>query len=205
MLRARFYRRVESRKTLTRKPLYCGRWTGQESYLHWSKSLMGNSLIAVGAIAGSFGVNGEVRLKSFCTNPKDIEIYSPLTTDDKEVYKVKIVKSAKGALVAKLSNITNKEQAMALKGLKLYANRSQFPELLEEEYYHSDLINMKVFNTNGQDIGSVMTILNHGATDIIDIMTYDGKKLLVAFTKQFVPTIDLKKRVIVIDPPEEIS
>ena len=144
-------------------------------------------------------------MKSFCTNPKDIEIYSPLTTDDKEVYKVKIVKSAKGALVAKLSNITNKEQAMALKGLKLYANRSQFPELLEEEYYHSDLINMKVFNTNGQDIGSVMTILNHGATDIIDIMTYDGKKLLVAFTKQFVPTIDLKKRVIVIDPPEEIS
>lgn len=166
---------------------------------------MGNSLIAVGAIAGSFGVNGEVRLKSFCTNPKDIEIYSPLTTDDKEVYKVKIVKSAKGALVAKLSNITNKEQAMALKGLKLYANRSQFPELLEEEYYHSDLINMKVFNTNGQDIGSVMTILNHGATDIIHITTYDGKKLLVAFTKQFVPTIDLKKRVIVIDPPEEIS
>ena len=165
---------------------------------------MKNTLIAVGAIAGSFGVKGEVRLKSFCINPKDIETYSPLTADDKELYKVKIVKTTKDALIAKLSNISNKEQAKALKGIKLYANRSQFPELLDEEYYHSDLINMKVLNTSGQDIGSVTAILNHGAGDIVDITTYEGKKILLAFTKQFVPTINLVKKIIVINPPEEV-
>ena len=71
---------------------------------------MSNSLIAVGAIAGSFGVKGEVRLKSFCVNPKDIETYSPLTAENSQTYEVIIVKLVKDTLVAKLSNVTNKEQ-----------------------------------------------------------------------------------------------
>ena len=108
-------------------------------------------------------------------------------------------------MVAKLSNVTNKEQAMALKGVKLYAQRSQLPSLSDEEYYHYDLINMKAVNTSGLEIGFVTAIFNHGAGDIIDISTYDGKKLLLAFTKQIVPTIDLIKKIIVIDPPEEIT
>ena len=165
---------------------------------------MSNRLIAVGAIAGSFGVRGEVRLKSFCANPKDIETYSPLTAEDSQTYKIKIVKLVKDTLVAKLSNVTSKEQAMALKGVKLYAQRSQLPSLPEEEYYHHDLINMKAVNTSGLEIGFVTAILNHGAGDIIDISTCGGKKLLLAFTKQIVPNIDLQKNIIVIDPPEEI-
>ena len=166
---------------------------------------MSNRLIAVGAIAGSFGVKGEVRLKSFCVNPKDIETYSPLSAENSQTYEVKIVKLVKDTLVAKLSNVTNKEQAMALKGVKLYAQRSQLPSLADEEYYHYDLINMKAVNTSGLEIGFVTAIFNHGAGDIIDISTYDGKKLLLAFTKQIVPTIDLIKKIIVIDPPEEIT
>ena len=35
--------------------------------------------VCVGAIAGAFGVQGEVRLKSFCAEPADIATYGPLT------------------------------------------------------------------------------------------------------------------------------
>ena len=35
-------------------------------------------LICVGMIAGAFGVRGEVRVKSFCANPGDLETYAPL-------------------------------------------------------------------------------------------------------------------------------
>ena len=38
--------------------------------------------VCVGAIAGSFGVRGEVRLKSFCAIPEEIEDYSPLLSED---------------------------------------------------------------------------------------------------------------------------
>ena len=43
---------------------------------------MNETLICVGSIAGAYGVNGELRVKSFCAVPEDIEGYSPLTTED---------------------------------------------------------------------------------------------------------------------------
>ena len=41
-------------------------------------------LICVGAIAGAFGVKGEVRLKAFTSNPTDIVNYAPLLTEGED-------------------------------------------------------------------------------------------------------------------------
>ena len=57
--------------------------------MHGDKKVMDTNWIIVGAIAGSFGTRGEVRLKSFCANPKDIETYSPLNADNKKTYTLK--------------------------------------------------------------------------------------------------------------------
>ena len=40
------------------------------------------ALICVGMIAGAYGVRGEVRVKSYCANPSDIEHYVPLICTD---------------------------------------------------------------------------------------------------------------------------
>ena len=98
--------------------------------------------VIVGAISGSFGTRGEVRVKSFCTNPRDIEAYSPLNADNNKTYTLKIKKVTKASLVANISGVTNKEDADSLKGLKLYANRDNFPNLLNDEFYYSDLIGL---------------------------------------------------------------
>ena len=36
------------------------------------------ALICVGMIAGAYGVRGELRVKSYCATPSDIENYAPL-------------------------------------------------------------------------------------------------------------------------------
>ena len=38
--------------------------------------------VCVGAIAGAFGVRGDVRLKSFCSDPETIADYAPLESED---------------------------------------------------------------------------------------------------------------------------
>ena len=38
--------------------------------------------VIVGSLGGAFGVHGEVRLKSFCTDPAAIADYTPLYTED---------------------------------------------------------------------------------------------------------------------------
>jgi 16S rRNA processing protein RimM len=84
--------------------------------------------VCVGAIAGSFGVKGEVRLKSFCTDPEAIASYGPLSTEDgSRSFKITLTRPVAGGLGARLSGIATKEQADALKGTSLYAERERLP------------------------------------------------------------------------------
>ena len=53
--------------------------------MYGDKKVMEANWVIVGAISGSFGTRGEVRVKSFCTNPRDIEAYSPLNADNNKI------------------------------------------------------------------------------------------------------------------------
>jgi len=160
--------------------------------------------ICVGAITGAFGVHGEVRLKSFCANPAAIADYAPLTTEDgTRTFDLCISRPVKGGFAAHLQGVTSKEQAEALRGTRLYANRSRLPDLPDDEFYHADLIGMIVLDTGGHEMGHVKAVLNHGATDLLEVSAPNLKDtVLVPFTQEVVPTVDLASRRIIIDPPE---
>ena len=161
--------------------------------------------IVVGAITGAFGVKGEVRLKSFCANPEDIASYSPLFTKDGVEYTVKITRAVKGGFAARLSGIRYKDQADALRGTELFANRDLLPNLPDDEYYYSDLIGLEVLDTGGDTLGKVAAVDNHGAGDILEIRGKGIKgSVLLPFTKAAVPTVDLTAGRIIIDPPDGV-
>jgi len=166
---------------------------------------MGNpDHICVGAFSGSYGVRGEVRLKSFCADPETIADYSPLTSEDgKHSYALTITRSIKNALVAKVGGITSKEQADALKGIRLFARRDQLPALPDDEFYHADLIGLTVLDTGGTVLGKVHAVQNHGAGDLLEIMPQaGGNTILLPFTRKVVPTVDLTAGRIIADPPD---
>lgn len=154
----------------------------------------------VGAIAGAFGVKGEVRLKSFCTEPRDIASYGPLTTEGGDrSFTVKLTRPVTGGFGARLSGVSTREQAEALRGTTLWAPREALPTLPDDEFYHTDLIGLEVFDTGGQLLGRVRAIYDHGAGDILEIT---GRELLLLpFTRAIVPTVDLKAGRIIADPP----
>ena len=158
--------------------------------------------ICVGAIAGAFGVRGEVRLKSFCTRAEDIATYGPLATEDgKRSFAVKLTRPVNGGLGARLTGVDTKEQADALKGTTLWADRAALPSLPDDEFYHADLIGLEVVDTGGVSLGRVRAVHDHGAGDILEILGPSGV-LLVPFTRAAVPTVDLTAGRIVADPPE---
>ena len=163
-----------------------------------------NDLICVGSIAGSYGVRGEVRLKSFCAVPEDIEGYSPLTDETgKDRYPVVLTRAIKNGFAARLGGVETKEEADALNGLRLYARRDQLPSLPDDEFYHTDLIGLEVYDTGGTLLGKVKSVQNHGAADLLELHGPGLKAtVLLPFTLQVVPTVDLEKGRIVADPPE---
>lgn len=166
-----------------------------------------DALVCVGAIAGAFGVKGEVRLKSFCTDPRAIAEYGPLWSEDgARSFTVTLGGGVAGGLAGRLYGVRTREEAEALKGLRLYAERARMPPAGEDEFYHADLIGMDVADTGGVVLGRVAAVLNHGAGDILEVRrTGGGEALLLPFTLAVVPTVDLAARRIVVDPPGEVA
>jgi 16S rRNA processing protein RimM len=164
-------------------------------------------LICVGAIAGAFGVQGEVRLKSFCAAPEDIARYAPLYTEDRaRSFTVNLSRPVAGGYAARLSGIATKEQADALKGVTLWADKTKLPSLPDDEFYHADLIGLAVYDTGGVHLGEVRAVHNHGAGDILEVYVPGARAaLLLPFTRAVVPTVDLAAGRIVADPPEEVE
>lgn len=163
-----------------------------------------NELVCVGVVSGAFGVRGEIRLKSFCAIPEDIETYSPLTDETGEArYPLILTRSIKNGFAARIGGIETKEQADEIKGLRLFARRDQLPSLPDDEYYHADLIGLKVFDTGGTLLGRVKSVQNHGASDLLEVHGPGLKStVLLPFTLVVVPTVDLKQGRIIADPPE---
>ncbi|MBR9820301.1 MAG: ribosome maturation factor RimM [Rhodobacteraceae bacterium] len=161
-------------------------------------------LICLGALAGSFGVRGEVRLKSFCAEPAAIADYTPLSNEDgSTTYSLTLTRPIKNGFAARIGGVETKEEADALKGLRLYAPRDRLPALPDDEFYHADLIGLEVVDTGGTPLGRVRAVMDHGAGDLLEI-TAPGQSstVLLPFTREAVPTVDLDAGRIVADPPE---
>lgn len=161
-------------------------------------------LICVGAIGGAFGVHGEVRLKSFTSEPEAIAEYAPVFTEDgSRAFDVVLTGRVKNGLSARMSGIVTKEDADALKGTNLFVPRDRLPSLPDDEFYHADLVGLSVYDTGGALLGEVRSVQNHGASDLLEI---DGPGLkttaLLPFTCTAVPTVDLVAGKIIADPPE---
>ncbi len=164
---------------------------------------MADDKIVVGSLAGAFGVRGEVRLKSFCAEPADLAGYVPLSTPDGRVFReVRITGQTQGSLTARVDGISSKEEADALRGTPLLAERARLPALPEDEFYHADLIGLAVQDAGGNALGTVRAVLNHGAGDILEVARPGGATVLIPFTLAAVPLVDIAARRIVADPPE---
>ena len=65
--------------------------------------------------------------------------------------------------------------------------------------YIDDLVGLEVFAGGEAPIGRVKAVLNHGASDLIEIQPKpSGKPVLVPFTLEDVPVVDLSKKRIVV-------
>ncbi|MFK7836016.1 MAG: ribosome maturation factor RimM [Sulfitobacter sp.] len=160
-------------------------------------------LIPVGAIAGAYGVRGEVRVKSYCAVPEDIESYSPLRSEDgNRTFALALLHQIKNGFAARVAEVATKEEADALRGTTLYAERTQLPSLPDDEFYHADLIGAEVFDTGGVLLGRVKTVQNHGADDLLELqLAGTSATVFLPFTKAAVPTVDLSAGRIIADPP----
>jgi 16S rRNA processing protein RimM len=163
-------------------------------------------LILIAQVLAAHGIKGEVKLKSFMLNAAEIFSFADIY-DDKENKIGKLVKKSITAksVIASIEGIINRNEAELLKGKKLYIKKSSLKNLRDkEEFYHQDLLKLKVLNEEKKHIASVVGVYNFGAEDILEIAYENGDLEMIAFNKKNVPVINLAAGYLVINPPEII-
>lgn len=162
--------------------------------------------VCVGAVAGAHGVRGDVRIKSFTQRLEDIAAYGPLEDERGErIFALTLHGRARGQLIGSVEGVDGRDAAEALRGERLYVDRARLPEPEDEdEFYHADLLGLSVIDGAGNRRGEVAAILPAGDAAVLEVDPGGGEEtILVPFTKEHVPEIDIPAGCVVIDPPEE--
>ena len=155
--------------------------------------MAGGARVCLGQIGAAHGVRGEVRLHSFTADPAAIVNYGPLETEDGRSSRSK--RCGRPRIIS-WHGLRASPIAMPPSGWstsKLYVPRERLPEPEEpDEFYHADLIGLRVVDRAGQKRGTVVAVHNFGAGDLIEMRPDDGGKTeLLPFDAATVPKVDL--------------
>jgi 16S rRNA processing protein RimM len=166
---------------------------------------MTGRLILVGQVAGAFGVHGELRLTAHTADPQSLLAYSPLRDEaGREVLTLTSGRPVKGGLVVRAREVDGRERAEGLRGLRLYVERAALPAPEADEYYLADLIGLAVRGPAGEALGTIKSVADFGAGDLLEIAPADGGLSWWApFTRDLVPDVRLAEGWLSVIPPQE--
>jgi len=158
--------------------------------------------VCLGVIVGTRGVKGELRIKSFTDDPRDIDAYGPLADETgTRNFDLKVTGATGGVVLARLDGVEDRTAAEALKGTELYVASDMLPEPDEDEFYLSDLKGLEASTPEGEFLGTVTGAFDFGAGTIIEITGPVGRGVMVPFTRVVVPEIDMAGGKVTIQVP----
>lgn len=156
----------------------------------------GERRIALAAVAGAHGVKGELRLKLFTERAESLAVHETVHVAGTERRLLSVRDGGKTA-VARLEGVNDRSAAERLRGALVEVERTALPPLDEGEFYHADLIGLPAVDSEGASVGTVVSVENYGAGDLLEIENAGGKRTLIPFKPGIA---DLADGRVVLDP-----
>jgi len=173
------------------------------------------NLIFLGEIVNTQGRKGEVKLISYLSlssfvtrdgrslleNMKNVYLVNP--DGERKETRILDMREHKGFIILKFAGYDTISQAEQLKKYKVACKRLP---LARGAYYVRDLMGMDVFakdKTGLRRLGKIVDIFGTGANDIY-VIKEETKEILFPALKKFVKEININKKRMIIDLPEEL-
>ena len=161
-----------------------------------------SDLLAVGKVAKSHGVKGDIKVVPFSGVPQDLLNFNDIfigSGPEIERYKVDKSRIQGKFTLFKLAGVEGRSVADQLVGLKLWVAKESLPVLVQDEFYWHELEGLEVKTTEGRSLGRVATLMATGASDVL-VVRGRGQEYLIPAINEVIVSIDYEAGVVVISP-----
>lgn len=162
--------------------------------------------LSIGRILNFHGIKGEAKIGY--TKGKELQLKSlSHMIIEKDGRKITLtpesVRFHKQHAIIKFKEINSIEEVQELKNIELKAKKEEVQKYLEEdEFLIGDLVGLKAYNTQEEELGKVTSVLVQPSGELLVIEDKNKKKHLVPFAKELVPTVNLQEQTIIINEIE---
>lgn len=162
----------------------------------------------MGRFGAVFGVRGFIRVISYTEIPESLFAYKPWFYRKPggpwEGAEITDHKPHADGFVARVKGFDARETVRELTGCEIGILPSSLPRLAEGEYRWIDLIGLGVETLGGCRLGVVGSMMETGANDVLVVKApendpYDKKERLIPYITGVVKTVDLDRKVILVD------
>lgn len=157
--------------------------------------------LAVGKIAGVYGLKGWLKIYSHTQPIDNILQYNPWWLDRKGVLTEVELEAGKlhgKGVLAKLKGIDDPDEAKKLVGTEIFIESSALAPLPEDEFYWRDLIGLVVQNRDGVILGKVDDLMETGA-NLVLVVKGETEILIPWIWESVILEVDLQQQRLVAD------
>ena len=160
----------------------------------WKPSKSGPQYLVVGKVFRPQGIRGELRLEIHTDTPNHLhDVATVYVGEEYQPYSLESFRLHSGVLLISLAEVQDRDQADLLRGLTVAVKIEEAAPLKVGEFYHHQIIGLKVVTDEGEDLGAVTEIITTGANDVY-VVRGEKEVLLPA----------IKSVILKIEPPTQM-
>ena len=168
-----------------------------------------DDLYQVGHVLDAWGVRGWVKVApddpqaAALLKAKTWWLSRPGFDSAEKPYQVRLARRHGSAIVALFDGPEDRSAAEALRGHQIAVRRADFPPAETGEFYWADLIGCKVQTPQGDDLGTVIGLLDSAAHAVLRVhipansQEAKPRERLIPFVNAYIDSVDLTTKTIV--------
>lgn len=153
-------------------------------------------LFKVGVITQTHGLKGEVKVFPTTDDPMRYKSLKDVIVDtgkEKIDMEISSVRFQKNLVIVKFKGIDDINDVEKYKKSEIYVTRENAVPLEENEYYIADLIGLKVYSDEDEELGQIKDVLQTGANDVYIIKKAGAEDLLIPAIKDCIKEVNIEE------------
>ncbi len=152
----------------------------------------------IGNITNSHGIRGEVKIYNYSDFNRFFigATLFVMIKGVKKTFEIERVRPQGNLFIVKFKGYDNINDILPYKGMDVFSDHDVNDQLEEDDFHYQDLVDKKVFDTEGNQIGMVISIIPVPQGHLLEIQKPDGKKAMVPFVEAFVVSVENDKIII---------